>query len=689
MKDEMQTADSTTPRSSVLENWAPVFVAIMLMIHVVLGVMSISRKSMVYDEIAHLTAGYSYWSKNDYRLHPENGNLPQRWLAFPAWIQGFNFPDDAQAWSKSNVWEVGDEFLFRSDNPFKELLQSGRLAALVLSTALCVVVYRWSREIFGVLGGLMSLLSVCLSPTILAHGRLATSDVCLTLFLTLSVWFIWRCLNHLTGYNLAGCALAIPAALLSKFSAVVILPLAVLMIVLRLVSRRPMRIDLGGKRQFVLQRSRQQLLAMIVPVLVCGLSSWCVIWAAYGFRYSASNESAWQGFDRFKTVNEMLGEIDGLPATMISSFERWRVLPEAYLHGTAYVLAHRERNAFFNGERSREGWWQFFPFAVAVKTPFATLVLLLLAVVALPRLFKPSVGGAEDKPNPPIAVWCDKYFDLIPLAAQWCVLWSMLISSSLNIGHRHALMVYPAIFVAIGANAHWIKSSWRGATGGRRRPLMGIVILVALGWSAGEVWRVHPDYLAYFNQAVPRERAYEYLVDSNLDWGQDLPQLAEYLETVTPTTAVYLAYFGKDRPEMYGINAQVIPIRDVREPFARVAHGGIYCVSATHLQTVYSVFPEWSASEERQYRDLSKRLEQIVTSEGEGALRRRIAAGDQMTNQMVMIHEMGAAARLMAYLRERKPDVQIGFSILIFHLRDAEVQQALRGELFSFSPLPR
>src|SRR4029078_11960642 len=53
-------------------------------LHWVLGTTALWDKCTTFDEIAHLTAGCSYWKWNDYRLQPENGNLPQRWDALPA-----------------------------------------------------------------------------------------------------------------------------------------------------------------------------------------------------------------------------------------------------------------------------------------------------------------------------------------------------------------------------------------------------------------------------------------------------------------------------------------------------------------------------------------------------------------------------------------------------------------------------
>ena len=63
--------------------------------------------------------------------------------------------------------------------------------------------------------------------------------------------------------------------------------------------------------------------------------------------------------------------------------------------------------------------------------------------------------------------------------------------------------------------------------------------------------RVHPNYLAYFNEAAGGpSRGWRWLVDSNIDWGQDLPLLAKW-QREHPDRPVHLKYFGTVEPELY------------------------------------------------------------------------------------------------------------------------------------------
>jgi len=91
-------------------------------------------------------------------------------------------------------------------------------------------------------------------------------------------------------------------------------------------------------------------------------------------------------------------------------------------------------------------------------------------------------------------------------------------TTSLNIGHRHILPIYPPLFVLCGACALYFRSlKFRAGA---------IVISILTCWQVAESFAVRPDYLSYFNQAAGGpEGGYRHLVDSSLDWGQDLPGL--------------------------------------------------------------------------------------------------------------------------------------------------------------------
>ena len=100
-----------------------VLVGMLLMVHWGLAVSSVLEKSCTNDEIAHLTGGYSHWITGDYRLNPENGQVPQRLAALPLLFGDYRWPDMEQpVWWRSDVWLVGQQFFYELGNDVEVML---------------------------------------------------------------------------------------------------------------------------------------------------------------------------------------------------------------------------------------------------------------------------------------------------------------------------------------------------------------------------------------------------------------------------------------------------------------------------------------------------------------------------------------------------------------------------------------
>ncbi|MFC1463151.1 ArnT family glycosyltransferase, partial [Verrucomicrobiota bacterium] len=209
-------------------------VAFLLAVYSVLAASSGLRKSPVFDEVPHLTAGVSHWRTGDYRLNPEQGALPQRWAALPVAFGPFGFPStDQEAWRLSDEWELGDQLFHRLGNDLGSMLFRARSMVTLLGVLLGLTVYLWSRRLFGRRGALISLVLFCFSPTMLAHGRFVTSDLTLALTLTVAVGAWWIMLRRLTWVTVLGSAAATGLLFLSKASAAIIVPMFVAMGVVR------------------------------------------------------------------------------------------------------------------------------------------------------------------------------------------------------------------------------------------------------------------------------------------------------------------------------------------------------------------------------------------------------------------------------------------------------------------------
>lgn len=630
-------------------------VALLLGLHFWLALWSSRDKSATFDEIAHIGGGYLQATTGDYRFNAESGTIPQRWAAWP--LTAYNLgvpPADHPARRNANVWLLGRELLYGRGRDAGSLLVAPRGMIVLVSLALAGLVYAWSRACHGPAGALLSLGLYALSPTMLAHARLATADLTAALFFLLSAGALWRLLERVTPIRLATAALATSGLLLSKMSGVLILPMAAVMIAVYLARRRPLELAWRARRPAgspeaenleIASRGRQALviaaLAAVIAVLVLG-----AIWSAYGWRYSAQPDAGPEGSEFLHSFDSQL-EREGLTTRLLSIARDGRLLPEAYLWGLAYTFdTTRERDAFLRGRTSRTGWWWFFPYAVAIKTPLALFGLLGLAVAATRR----RLAGTPRRLSVPLWVLIAVY-SLVAIA------------SHLNIGHRHMLPIYPVLFIFAGGAGRWLA---------RGRRLAPVLVLLCLGAFTWESAKIRPHYLSYFNQlAGGPENGYRHLVDSSLDWGQDLPALTRFVaelrasETETP---IFISYFGAARPAAFSIDANWLysffPVRSPRSWKPAPLTGGAYCVSATLLQTMHMELPgPWDEERERDFRWWHA-----------------LAEMDNLTPGFeIETYQRLRSARLFAFLRRREPDARIGYSILVYRLSDADVDQALNA----------
>ncbi len=650
----------------------------LLAIHGLLGLTSARRKSTSFDEIAHLVAGVSLLQTGDYRLLPEHPPLPHVWAALPTMVGDFVLPEfDGPAWWTSNHWKLGKRFFYELGNDPQAILARSRTMMMMLSVALGLVVWCWSRRLFGVTGGMLSLALYAFSPTMLAHGRLITTDLPAGLFFLLAAAALWRMLHRISPLSLALTAVAVAALLLSKMSAPIALPIAGVLVVVRLVSNRPTEIACG--RRLELRSRLGQLAAWLAAAVVQVLLVVLLIWAAYGFRYPAMRDAE-PSRDRFftpvplpSTTSVWKAELAGLGrrGAVITWMRDHRLLPEGYLFGLTFALQHAQaRQAFLNGETRVRGWWYFFPYCLAVKTPLPLFGLLSMAVVAaiVQRRQRRSEHPSADSPASPLAAGL---YRTAPLWAIVFVYGGFAIASNLNIGHRHLLPIYPVLFILAGRAGAWLRSTQRPP-----RWLASALTVLFIG-SSLLIW---PHYLAYFNSLVGGPGgAYKHLVDSSLDWGQDLSGLKRWLDLHhapqddgTAATPVYLAYFGTGLPGAYGIEARMLPGYLSWEPvWVGALTRGVYCVSATMLHQL-RLLPEcrWTDALEAAYQDLRDRLTRPAPTASGPA---------RLGEQDVRLFHMLRFARLCATLRQRAPDDNVGHSILIYRLDDDEVRRALSG----------
>jgi len=661
----------------------PWLVAAALALYWLMAVSVSPRMGVTADEVVHVTGGYAYWKFNDYRMHPENGTLPMRLAGLPWVLADARHPSlEDPTWldSKVNLW--GAKLFFESGNNVERLLWYSRMMVALSGAGVVWLTWLWARRLFGPAAGWIALGLGVFSPTMLAHGGLATSDMTMTACVLGALSAVWRLLHRATWGRLALAAALCGLAFLSKMSGVIIVPLIGALLLLRWLRRAPLVLAFGSSVRWLRKRG-QIAVATFALMLAAAAGSLVVLWAGYGFRYEGFNRAVSAGNDYYFSWDVLLEETP-LPwseqgtlfkfvppirpprptnlTRLVGGLRDYRLLPEAYLWGFAhtYKFSHY-RPGFFMGEYRGTGWKHFFPTAFVLKTTLPALALILTGALTLGWMLRHPTGALRVKP------WL---YRCAPLLVFFTVYWAMAINMTLNIGHRHILPTYPVFFVFASATALWLA-------GGTRR-IAAFAVTAMLALHALDSAQARPFYLSYF-QPLVRQAALgaHYFVDSSLDWGQGLPDLAAWLERkkrAGDASPVHLTYFGADSPRARGFD--VVRFGDElsdsgQRYFPAQVRGGWYVISATYYRRVYMpTRGAWRPELEEHYIKLLDRMRQ------EGS---RLPP-EQLTTLAQDI-ELLQFARLCHFLRKHEPLEVIGGSLLVFRLSDAEVAAALYGRL--------
>jgi 4-amino-4-deoxy-L-arabinose transferase-like glycosyltransferase len=622
--------------------------------HAVFALTATTEKSTTADEIGHVTAGLAYNTRGDFRLDPPNGNLPQRWAALPMAAAGITLPSvNENSWQTADVWEYGHALFYEQGVRSDEFLWLGRGMITLFSAATGALVFFWSRSLFGWPGAFVSLIFFVFSPTLLAHGALATSDVVMAFFFLAAVGAFWRHLEKPGAVNAALSAITVALAFVAKFSAVLLPAMLAIIAVVWAATQRKAR----GGPSVILRLARTTLLHVVV--------SWLVIWTFYELRYSALSPE----FTPQASVPDLRSLIpESGWKKVLGPFFDYHLLPEAWLFGLAQVLQFSQyRGAFLNGQYSTAGWFWFFPFAFLVKTtvPF----LLACAGIFASGLRSRWVGWRAGGFTGVVA----GLRPATPLIVLLLIYGVVSLTSHLNIGHRHLLPLYPPLFIAAGAMGPWLE---------RRRPLAATFVFILLGWQGIESLRIRPHYLAYFNQLVGGPvNGWRHLVDSSLDWGQDLVTLQHWLRQNNPQNEpVFLSYFGSGEPAYEGLQVKRLYSLGLPARPTNVVplEAGIYCVSATILVQVYSpTAGKWTDDFEREYQQL-RVVEPLLSkyaNKVNGRKEMDLIMSPERWRSLLERYETLRIARICQYLRVRPADGNAGYSILIYRLSAEEIRR--------------
>jgi hypothetical protein len=360
-----------------------------LLVFVTQGIFFIRANSQTIDEAAHLAAGYSYLATRDFRLNAEHPPLIKELLALPLFLgYGLPFNPDPQEWNKRDAYAIGRHFLYKSALPADRMLALSRFPNLLLGGVLLALTGLWAYRLWGSRAAMLAMLLASLEPNLVAHSSVVTTDMGVTLFIFLAVYLLWEYVHLPTWKLLCGSAISTGMALVSKFSAFLLIPIIALIVALSvLVRSEPCGLPSLGNNQT--QPTHKVLHAALVICLVLLIASLLIP-----------------------------------PAYFFQGFSDW-------LHGFEKVLMHAQDGhaSFFLGRHYSEGQIGYFPVAFLIKTPIGSLALIL-ASLALYKFGKPLDMRQA-------------IFLILPVV----VFFAAAIPANINIGIRHILPVYPFLFV--------------------------------------------------------------------------------------------------------------------------------------------------------------------------------------------------------------------------------------------------
>ena len=462
--------------------------------------------SNTWDEPEHLAAGIELLDRGQYEYDTEHPPLGRVLLALGPYLAGarsFGTPPP-------NGTQEGIDILY-SGGHYARYLTLARAGVLPFLALLLLATWLWARRLLRSDGAaLLAVLLLASVPAVLGHAALASLDVAaaatgLLALYTLQLWLVSARLRDAALFGLAA-----GVAVGTKFSAVPFIGLALpaLALVHAGIGWRPERCaaapDAGAlPADTPTATRRSRLLGLAVAVLAALLP----LALAYGPR--SPNPAGVAA--RFNwAVSYLLQErgLDHELGVLLSHLWLPRELKDL-VNGIVAVKAHNDSGhlSYLLGQVRTTGWWYFYLVALAVKTP---IPLLAAGPVGLAWLARDGWRNGNS--------WA-----LAPAVLGVMMLTFASAFSRINIGTRHVLVLYP--FFAVGA-AYVTVRAWRALAAWRNRPLAVApvaVLLALLLWQLSTLWTAYPDYLPYFNETVPHpERV---LVDSDLDWGQDLRRL--------------------------------------------------------------------------------------------------------------------------------------------------------------------
>jgi hypothetical protein len=483
---------------------------------VALGLVQAWRDAPTYDESYHLAAGITGLTRHQLRITPEHPALPGLLAAVPALAAHPVIPK-GRSWRSGYSERYAREFVTAQSRAGK--LQSvtflGRLVPLVEGVAVALLAYTLAKRLFGRPAGLLAATVWLTLPFTLGLSHLNGVDVPFSLTTLVLALAVLRYIRGPTTRAALLVGLACGIGLTVSLTSLVLVPTSAAVVLL-----------VGSRR---LARSLRH-------VVLIGAASWAVVWFLYRL------------VSPFPEVRHT-EPVPAGPVPLLARLARFIPWPSEYDYGIwkQALIAAKPGRAYLLGQAWEGSRWWFWPGSMLVKLSASTLIIVLVGLACWRKLPRRTIFEAA-----------------LVLAAPALALTAFIVPQPRQLGLRYLL---PVITLAVVAGSPAVRLATKAVAA---RVALALLLAAQLFW----LWESAPRSLAW--TAPPFRPGYQVAADSNLDWGQDLDRLREWIRD-HPDAVVY--YFGTVDPRSV--------LGRSRSFSATVRRGrlraGWYAVSASHL----------------------------------------------------------------------------------------------------------
>lgn len=501
--------------------WEHLTAGALLLLWLSLAGQTLFATSVTHDEIWHLPVGVLNW-EGDFSADRLNPPLSRLWASLPLKLKKLDVS------TGKDGSETGILFVQEHD-AFQSWYFAGRAMHLVWGLGCGVLLYYWMLKLSDRPTALLGLTVWLAFPEVLAHSTLVTPDMPATFGFLLSGFTLWRWLQRPTWRRSVVAGLSVGFLQAMKFTGLVFYPVLVVAVVyLAIVIRKqPQR-----KRSRVVLGQGGVMLIMSLVVLA----------GSFGF------QGLFHSLGSLNLQSQMLAGIRD-SSSFFASFPL--PLPVDYVLGIDQQRSIMEGRhpIFLDGVWQLQGFPQYYVMTLLYKLPH---LFQALALAGLFVLYRTRERWRFDRF---VTIWLPSL-----------LLFGIASFSNMQLGMRYIL----PLALPLAMSAGWANRLVTGLT-----PLARWGCVVVVGLLAVISLRHHPQHLPYFNELAGGPVGGRYhLLDSNLDWGQDLWRVRDYLNR-NPKESPQVLYYGTLNPAALGIQQPLPPSRHPKP--------GIYLVSVNFV----------------------------------------------------------------------------------------------------------